>query len=55
MENKKKFALIFFCILTLLVLISFISLLLGSKNTSIADLFRAVFKRQSAFGIQYFV
>jgi iron complex transport system permease protein len=47
MENKKKFALIFVIILAVLILVSFVSLLLGSKNTSIADLFKAVFKSQS--------
>jgi iron complex transport system permease protein len=47
MENKKKFALIFVIILAVLILVSFVSLLLGSKNTSITDLFKAVFKSQS--------
>jgi len=47
MNKKKKLALIFICLLVILIIISFVSLLLGNKNTSITDLFRAIVNGES--------
>jgi iron complex transport system permease protein len=47
MNKKKKLTLIFISLLLILILISFVSILLGNKNTSIADLFRAILNGES--------